>query len=99
VPPPWVTVWVAGVPESVKSGVPETVNVAVVVCVSTPLIPVIVSVELPVGVVVAVVIVSVEVVPGAIEPGLNDAVAPVGNPLALKLTEPLNAFSAAALSV
>jgi hypothetical protein len=87
------------VAESVKSGVPETVSVAVAVCVSTPLVPVIVTVEPPAGVVVAVVTVRVEVVPGVIEAGLNDAVAPVGNPLADKLTEPLKAFSAAALTV
>jgi hypothetical protein len=46
-----------------------------------------------------VVTVSVELVPGVIEAGLKEDVAPVGNPLTLKLTEPLKAFSAAALTV
>jgi hypothetical protein len=74
-------------------------NVTVAVCVNKPLVPVMVNVELPVGVVDVVVTVRVESVAEVIEAGLNEDVAPVGNPLTLKLTEPLNAFSAAALSV
>ena len=54
--------------------------------------PVIVSVELPAGVFAVVVTVSVELDPAPIEVGLNDPVAPVGNPLTASFTDPLNPF-------
>jgi hypothetical protein len=76
-----------------------TVKVTVVEWDSEPLVPVIVSVGLPVGVVAAVVTVRVELAPPAIDVGLNEAVAPVGRPLTLRLTEPLNPFSAPTFTV
>ena len=63
-----------------------TTRDTVVVCVVEPLIPVIVSVKLPVGVLAAVVTVSVELVPAVIDVGLNEEIAPVGKPLALSAT-------------
>src|SRR6202049_3132857 len=48
-----------------------------------------VSVKLPRGVLADVATVRVELAPAATEGGLNEAVAPVGRPLALKLTETL----------
>ena len=63
-------------------------------CVSEPFVPVMVTVELPKGVVALVVIVIVEVVPGAIEAGLNETVAPAGSPLTVRLTAPLKPFRA-----
>ena len=50
----------------------------------------IVRVDLPTGVLAVVVTVSVELDPGLIEVGLNDAVAPVGSPLTVRPTDPLN---------
>jgi len=64
-----------------------TLRVAVVVLLSEPLVPVMVKVKLPVGVVLAAVTVSVELPPVLIEEGLNVPLAPVGRPLTLKLTE------------
>jgi hypothetical protein len=58
-----------------------------------------VIVGLPVGVLAAVVIVRVELAPGAMEAGLKEEVAPVGRPEALKLTDPLNPFKAPTLTV
>ena len=66
---------------------------------SEPLVPVMVSVELPTGVLAVVLIVRVELAPVATEEGLNEAVAPAGSPLALRLTEPLKPFRAPALTV
>ena len=55
---------------------------------------------MPSGVLLVVVTVRVEGgPPGAIEVGLNDAVALPGKPLTPKLTLPLNPFSDAALTV
>ena len=59
-----------------------------------PLVPVMVMVEVPVGVVLAVVTVSVEVPLPLMVPGEKLAVAPVGNPLALRVTVPVNPFRA-----
>jgi len=67
-----------------------TPSVTVVLWVSIPLVAVMVSVELPTGVLPAVVTVSVELDPAATELGLNDAVAPVGNPLTANPIVPLN---------
>jgi hypothetical protein len=63
-----------------------TTRAAFVVCVRLPLVPVIVSVDVPAGVVVLVVTVIVDDVPVGF--GLNDAAAPDGRPLALSETEP-----------
>jgi hypothetical protein len=76
-----------------------TFKVTGVECESEPLVPVIVNVGLPGGVLVVVVIVSVELAPGVIEVGLNEAIAPVGRPLAFKLTEPVKPLTAATLAV
>ena len=59
-----------------------------------PLVPVMVSVDVPVAVVLAVVTVSVEVPLPLSWPGEKLAVAPVGNPLALRVTVPVNPLSA-----
>ena len=55
-----------------------------------PLVPVIVSGKLPVGVVLAVVTVIVEEPEVVTDGGVKLAVAPAGNPLALKVTVPVN---------
>jgi hypothetical protein len=99
VPPPTVTVCEEGVVEIVKSGLPVTFKETVAVWVSESLVPVIVSVEPPTGVLEAVVTVRVELAPGPIADGLNEAVAPVGNPLMFSPTLPLNEFTAATLTV
>jgi hypothetical protein len=57
----------------------------------------IVIVEVPAGL-PAVVIVSVEVPEPVTEGGLKEAVAPEGNPLAVKLTAPVKPFSAPTLT-
>jgi hypothetical protein len=62
-----------------------------------------VNVAFPAGVLGPVVTVSVEftagpVGDGLIEDGLNVAAAPAGNPLTLKVTAPLNPFTAATLT-
>ena len=58
-----------------------------------------VSVKLPKGVLADVATVRVELAPAATEGGLNEAVAPVGSPLALKLTEPLKPLMALVFTV
>jgi hypothetical protein len=62
-------------------------------------VPVIVSVGLPTGVLVEVVIVSVELTPGATEVELKDDVTPVGKPLTLRLIEPVKPLRAAVFTV
>ena len=54
-----------------------------------PLVPVIVSGNVPVGVVATVVTVMVDVPEPVTEDGLNVAAAPVGNPPALNVTVPV----------
>jgi hypothetical protein len=77
-----------------------TVRVTVAVWESEPLVPVMVRVVgPPVGVLAAAVMVRVEFVPGVTEAGLNAKVAPVGKPLTLRLTEPVNPFNAPTLTV
>jgi hypothetical protein len=71
-----------------------TASVTVAVCVSEPLVPVIVNVELPAGVLEAVVTVSVEFPLPLRVTGLKAALAPFGRPLTLNPTEPLKLFSA-----
>jgi len=58
-----------------------------------------VRVELPSGVPDVVDTVRTELIPGVIEAGLNDAVAPVGRPAALRLIVPVKPLSALALTV
>jgi len=62
-------------------------------------VPVMVSFELPTGVLAVVVIVRVELAPAVTDVGLNEEVAPAGSPLTPRLTEPLKPFRAAALTV
>ena len=84
-----------------KSGmvVAETTRVVVVECVRLPLVPVMVSVDVPAAVVLAVVTVSVEVPLPLSVAGEKLAVAPVGNPLALRVTVPVNPLSAPTVTV
>jgi hypothetical protein len=70
-----------------------------VACVKIPLVPVIVNVEVPTGVLPAVVTVKVEFPAPVTVAGEKLAVAPVGNPLALSVTTPVNPFNAAMLAV
>jgi hypothetical protein len=67
-----------------------TAKVTVVVWVRLPLVPVIVSVEVAVGVLAAVLTFNVEELPVGL--GLKLAVAPVGRPLTLNVTWPPNPF-------
>jgi hypothetical protein len=98
---PGVTVCDEGEAEIEKSAMvaAETTREVVVECVRVPLVPVMVSVEVPTGVVLAVVTVSVEVPLPLIVAGEKLAVAPVGNPLAPKVTVPVNPFSAPTVTV
>src|SRR5207249_2012726 len=89
----------AGVADTVKSGGGFTVSVTVAVRVTVPLVPVIVRVAGPTGVVCAVVTVSVAVPAPAIDDGANVAVAPAGSPLTLSATVPVNPFSTAVETV
>ena len=61
--------------------------------------PVIVSMELATGVAELVVIVSAELLDPVMDVGLNEALAPPGSPLALKLTVPAKPFRAETLTV
>src|ERR1700676_524061 len=76
-----------------------TFSVTLVECVSAPLAPVMVSAAEPVGVLAVVVMVSTELPLPLSELGLNVAVAPVGKPLALKVTALLNPFRAATVAL
>ena len=89
-----MTVGDAGVAETVKSGGRFTVSVTVAVRVTPPLVPVIVRVAGPTGVVDRVATVSVAVPAPAMDDGANVAVAPAGSPLTLNATEPVNPFRA-----
>lgn len=64
-----------------------------------PLVPVIVSGKVPVGVEVLVVTVIVEEPEPATEGGLKLALAPAGNPLALRVTVPVNPPEAVTVAV
>jgi len=81
-----------------KSGT-LTVRVTVTACVSEPLVPVMVIVELPAGVELPVLMVSVDVPDVLTEAGENVAFAPAGKPLAVKPTEPVNPFCAPIVTV
>ena len=67
-----------------------TVKLTVVVWLRLPLVPLIVSVKVFLGVDPAVLTLSVELPEPAREVGLNVAVVFAGRPLALKVTVPLN---------
>jgi hypothetical protein len=76
-----------------------TFRVTLAECVSEPLVPVMVTVELLDGLPDRVVTVSVELPGALIGAGEKEAVAPVGKPDAAKLTEPWNPFSAPRFTV
>lgn len=76
-----------------------TVRVTVAEWTIVPLVPVIVIVEVPAGVVLAVITVIVEVPEPDTEAGTKLAVAPAGSPLALKVTVPVNPFTAPTVTV
>ena len=82
----------------VKSGVGAS-NVTVSPWLIELLVPVIVNMELTSGVLPAVVTVSVVAPEPVMVGGLNDAEAPLGKPVAVKLTVPLNPFKAPTLIV
>jgi hypothetical protein len=84
---PRFTVRLAGLAESVKSGVVGTVTVRtnVVERVSPPPDPLMVTLAVPVAAVLDVARVNV-LPPAVVEAGLNVAVTPLGNPLALRAT-------------
>jgi hypothetical protein len=88
--PPLGAVKLAGLAESVKSGVAGalTVRINVVERVSPPPEPLMVTLVIPVAAVLDAARVSELLPPGA-EVGLNVAVTPLGNPLALKATAPV----------
>src|ERR1019366_2741397 len=67
------------------------------VCVRLPLVPVIVSVGLPIGVLVVVVTFSVALPEPVTDAGLNNPDAPAGRPLTLRATLPVKPFSAPTL--
>ena len=87
---PAVTVCEAGAAVTEKSPTTGAVITSVTdaECVVVPLVPVMVIGKLPVGVVLLVVTVSVEF-PEVSDAGLNVPAAPAGNPLMLRLTEPV----------
>jgi hypothetical protein len=99
---PTVTDCVEGLAVIVKSGgggCETTAKLTVAVCVSVPLVPVIVSVDVPTGVLPVVVTVSVELPDPVTVAGEKLAVAPTGSPLALSVTPPLKLPIAATLVV
>src|SRR6267154_5133517 len=75
------------------------VSATVVAWVTFPLTPLSVNVEVPTGVLPVVVTVNVELPAPVTVAGEKLAVAPVGNPLALSVTTPVNPFKAAMLAV
>jgi len=90
---------VLGVADTVKSAAAFTVRVTLVEWVSVPLVPVMVSVGLPVGVLLPVCTVKVALPEPVTEVGLNVPVAPLGKPLTLKPTAPVKPFSAPTFTV
>jgi hypothetical protein len=87
--PPVFTVALAGVAVSVKSGT-VTLRFTFAVCVSEPLVPLMVRVELLAELPAGIVTVSVELPDVRIEVGENEAMAPDGRPLTEKSTTPVN---------
>jgi len=74
-----------------------TLRMTLAECVNVPLVPVMVSVELPV--VLPATMLSVELPEVGIDAGENEYVAPAGKPLAVKLTFPVNPLSAPTVTV
>jgi hypothetical protein len=80
-------------------GAAVTASVTVAVRVSDPLVPLIVSVDVPVGVLAEVVTLSVELPDPLTDAGLNEVVVPAGAPVTEKVTVPLNPFNGLTLAV
>ena len=90
--PCWTDTLVGFAPIEKSLDAAVTVRVTVVECVAVVPVPVTVTVYVPGAVVPEVAIVMVELLPAVTAVGLNDAVAPAGSPVALRLTfcaEPL----------
>lgn len=103
---PATSVLAMGVPRPTKSilmtlmeELEVTFSVTLAECVSDPLVPVIVIMGLPVGVLAVVVMVSVELPDVVMYVGAKEGEAPVGKPVAAKLTWPLKPFRAATFTV
>ena len=79
-----------GVVAIVKSGTSATVSVASVLCNRLPLVPVMVRIGLPTGVLLLVLTVRVELPDPITVVGLNVPVAPAGSPFTPRFTTPLN---------
>ena len=93
---PAVTVSEEDDSESEKS---VTIKVIVAECVRLPLVPVMVRVKLPVGVVLLVVTLNVELPDPVTEAGLKLAVAPAGKPVTLNDTVAAKQFCAPTVAV
>ena len=89
-----MTVCDAGEAAIEKSGAAETTRLVVAEWVKLPLVPVMVMVEVPAGVLPAVVTVSVDAPLPVTLAGEKLAVAPAGNPVAAKFTTPAKPFRA-----
>ena len=76
-----------------------TVRLTVAECERLPLVPVMVNVYVPAGVDDEVATLSVDEPEPVTDAGLKDPVAPVGNPLTLRLTALLKPFCALTLAV
>lgn len=85
--------------EKSPTGAGFTVSDTVVEWTRVPLVPVMVTVNVPVAVVLLVVTVMVDEPEPVTVVGINEAVAFAGNPLALKVTTPLNPFCAVMVAV
>jgi hypothetical protein len=97
--PPETMEDVVGVTLSVKSGA-VTLRVALLLCANcSVLVPVIVKTEMPPGVFVAVVIVRVELPDEVTELGEKEDDAPVGRPVAARLTWLVKPYSAPTVTV
>src|SRR5262249_26279871 len=86
--PPLLIVTLGGAAEIAKS--PLTTSVTLTLWLTGPLVPVIVSVYVPTGVEVLVETLIVVDPDPLTDAGLNEAVAPVGSPVTLNATVPLN---------
>ncbi len=92
-----VIVLVGGV-AAIEKG-PTTTSVTVALWVTPPVMPLIVSWKLPVGVEAVVDTLSVVDPEVATEPGLKEAVAPVGSPVTLNATTPVNPVAGVTVAV
>ena len=89
---------VPGETATLKSGA-TTLSEALAECVSDPLVPVMVKLELLAELLGVVVTVRVLVTGPLIDPGEKEGVAPAGKPVAAKFTVPVNPFRGVMLTV